>query len=78
MKNILLQHWAGDMDELTRLSVSNISKYAKHCDAEYRLLEGMLFNPKLSPQCQKLFMLDPLFDEYDMVVMVDADMFTRK
>jgi hypothetical protein len=78
MKNILLQHWAGEMDELTELSVANISKYAEQCGAEYKLLEGKLFNQKLSPQCQKLFMLDSTFDEYDMVVMVDADMFTRK
>ena len=78
MKNIILQHWAGDMNELTALSTSNIATYAKNIGADYKLLRGMLFHPDLSCQCQKLFMLDDSFDEYDMVVMVDADMFIRK
>jgi len=76
--NIILQHWSGDMNELTELSVANISKYAKKVGAEYRLLRGNLFHPDLSAPCQKLHMLNEEFDCYDMVVMLDADMFTRK
>ena len=78
MKNIILQHWTGDINELTELSVANISKYAKKVGADYRLLRGNVFRPYLSPPCQKIYMLDEEFDEYDNVVMLDPDMFTRK
>jgi len=76
--NIVLQHWSGDINELTELSVANISRYAEKVGAEYRLLRGNVFHPTLSAPCQKLHMLSEEFDEYDMVVMLDADMFTRK
>lgn len=78
MRNIILQHWTGDMNDLTTKSSLNISKYAKKVNAEYRLLRGNVFHPKLTPPCQKIHMLNEAFDEYDVVVMIDADMFTRK
>lgn len=81
MKNIILQHWSGDMPELTRLSVSNISKYAKQIGSTYKFIRGDMFHPNPNipwAPIQKLYMLDPVFDEYDMVVMLDADMFARK
>jgi len=78
MKNILLQHWTGTQPELVQKSVENMKKYAKKCGADYRLLEGNGFRPWLATPCQKLWMLDEEFDEYDVVVMVDPDMFTRK
>ena len=77
MKNIILQHWTGEMDELGILSSANIEKYAKKCGAEYKLLRGNVFRPNLQPPCQKLHMLEEAFDEYDTVVMVDIDVFTR-
>ena len=78
MKNIILQHWTGDVNELTRLSVANISKYATKIGADYKFVQGNVFRPHLSPPCQKIYMLDEVFDEYDNVVMLDPDMFTRK
>jgi len=78
MKKIILQHWKGEMDELCTLSFANISKYAEKVGADYELLRGDVFNPTMTSPCQKLHMLDERFDEYDMVVMLDADMFTRK
>ena len=78
MNNIILQHWTGELDELAKLSSANIKKYADKVGAEYRLLRGDVFRPSLAPQCQKLFMLDESLDEYDNVVMLDMDMFTRK
>ena len=77
MKNIILQHWAGEMDELGMASSANISKYAMKVGAEYKLLRGNVFRPNLSSPCQKLHMLSEVFDEYDVVVMLDIDMFTR-
>lgn len=73
--NIILQHWAGEMSELGLLSSLNIADYAARMGAEYRLLRGHIFRKHLSPQSQKLYMLDAVFDDYDMVVMLDMDMF---
>lgn len=81
MKNIILQHWSGPINELGELSSANISKYARSLNEEYKLLRGDLFRPNLKtpwPPLQKLYMLDEIFDEYDIVVMMDMDMFTRK
>lgn len=78
MKKIILQHWNGKLGELEKLSSENIQAYAKFCGADYRLLKGPVFNSKLSPQSQKMYMLSEELDEYDVVVMLDIDMFTRK
>ena len=78
MKNILLQHYTGEMGELENLSVANMTAYAFQCNADYRLLRGNVFRSWLTPPCQKIYMLDEIFDEYDMVIMVDIDMFIRK
>jgi hypothetical protein len=78
MKKIILQHWTGELNELCKASSANISKYAKKLGAEYKLLLGDVFQPGLSAPMQKLHMLDEIFDEYDIVVMLDADMFVRK
>jgi len=76
MKNIILQHWNGPQDELTRLSLDNINTYAIHCSADHRVVTGDYLKGHSAP-CQKLIMLSAEFDEYDNVVMMDADMFTR-
>lgn len=81
MKNIILQHWTGEMNELGTLSSANISRYADKIGADYKLLRGDVFRENLKtpwPPVQKLHMLDEEFDDYDMVVMLDIDMFTRK
>lgn len=81
MSNIILQHWTGEMNELGVLSSDNISNYAMKIDADYKLLRGDVFRPNLKrpwPPIQKLHMLSEEFDDYDMVVMLDIDMFTRK
>lgn len=78
MKKIILQHWTGPLNELAKLSSANISKYANKTGADYELLLGNVFRENLCPPMQKLYMLDERFDEYDMVVMLDTDMFTRK
>lgn len=76
-KNIILQHYTGRLGELERLSIANISQYAKFCEADYQFIEGNVFRPWLSAPCQKLIMLDEKWDKYDYVVMCDTDMFTR-
>ena len=78
MKKIILQHWSGPLGELETLSSQSIQEYAKFCGADYQLLRGKVFNENLSNQSQKMIMLDERWDEYDVVVMMDTDMFTRK
>ena len=78
MKNIILQHWIGKIGELEKLSMDNIKTYAEQCGAEYKLLTGYVFNPRLNPASQKIHMLSEEFDQYDVVVMMVIDMFTRK
>ena len=81
MKNIMLQHWTGPLNEITKLSTNNISNYAASLGSDYRLLRGDVFRKGLEPNhtpLQKLYMLDKEFDEYDFVVMLDSDMFIRK
>ena len=78
MKNIILQHWTGNLGELEERSKANIEEYAKFCGAEYSLVRGDVFRKGMTAPCQKLIMLDEQFDEYGTVVMMDIDMFTRK
>jgi hypothetical protein len=73
--NIILQHWAGEMSDLVWKSAANISAYARSIGAEYDFLEGDVFRSGLAPQSQKLYMLDEAWDAYDIVVMLDSDMF---
>lgn len=82
MKNIILQHWAGPMNELVEKSTASIKSYAESIGSEYEFIRGYPFMPKIAHKldapCQKLIYLDEKYDEYDYVVMVDADMFVRK
>lgn len=76
--NIVLQHFDGELRELDKLSIENIKKYAELVGAEYRLITGKPFREHLTSPCQKVYMIDKEFDEYDDVLMLDIDMFTPK
>ena len=78
MKNIILQHYNGDLGELEEFSVQNIQEYAKRMNSDYHLLRGKPFREHLTSPCQKVYMLDKQFDEYDNVLMLDIDMFAPK
>jgi len=78
MPNIILQHFDGELRELDKLSKNNIMKYADQCAAEYELVKGKPFRKHLTSPCQKVFMLDEKYDEYDDVLMLDIDMFVPK
>lgn len=77
-KNIILQHFDGELRELDKLSMSNIKAYADMVGADYRFIEGKPFNTNLTPACQKVYIIDEIFDEYDQVLMLDIDMFAPK
>ena len=78
LQNIILQHWTGALGAIEILSSDSISHYARQVGADYKLLRGDVFRPGMATQCQKVFMLDESLDEYENVVMLDMDMFTRK
>ena len=78
MKNIILQHWSGKLGELEKLSIENIEAYADWCGAEHRLLRGPVVDARLAPQSQKIYAFNEEFDDHDIVVMMDTDMFVRK
>jgi hypothetical protein len=73
--NIILQHFDGDLRPLDEKSIENIKAYADMVGAEYRLIRGKPFRKHLTSPCQKVYMLDKEFDEYDQVLMLDIDMF---
>lgn len=76
--NIILQHFAGELKELDKLSLENMRSYAKYVGAEHELITGFPFREHLTAPCQKVHMLNERFDSYDQVLMVDIDMFATK
>ena len=78
MVNIILQHFAGELRELDNYSIENISNYAKMVGADYKLIRGKPFRKHLTAPCQKIFLLDKTWDEYDQVLMLDIDMFAPR
>lgn len=78
MTNIILQHYTGELKPIHHKSIENIESYANSIGAEYKFLEGDVFQPGLRPPLQKVYLIDKVFDNYDTVVMVDIDMFAVK
>jgi len=76
--NIILQHFDGKLRELDLLSIENIKAYAKLVGADYELIRGKPFREYLTAPCQKVYMLNEKYDEYDQVLMLDIDMFTPR
>lgn len=77
-RNVILQHFNGELRELDKLSLNNIKNYAEQIGADYKLVDGKPFRKHLTNPCQKVFMLDPVWDSYDNVLMLDIDVFIRK
>lgn len=78
MKNILLQHWhTAHLPEIVRLSAQSMREYAAHIGAEWRMMISHPWDKRLTPPCQKCYLLHENLDDFDWVVMVDADMFPR-
>ena len=76
--NIILQHFDGNLRDLDKLSITNISTYAEMIGADYELITGKPFRQHLTSPCQKLYMLDEKFDKWENVLMLDIDMFAPK
>jgi hypothetical protein len=75
LKNIILQHFDGELRELDKLSIENIKQYSEMVGADYQLILGKPFRSHLTEPCQKVHMISEEFDDYDKVCMVDIDMF---
>jgi hypothetical protein len=78
VKNIILQHFDGELRELDKLSITNIQKYASSVGADYKLITGKPFRSYLTPACQKVHMIHEDFDFYNDVLMLDIDMFVPR
>lgn len=78
MKNIILQHFDGNLKELESLSSENIKEYASRVGADYELVTGKPFREHLTAPCQKAFCIDSHWDNYDNVLMLDIDVFVRR
>ena len=76
--NIILQHWHGELNELTEASVENVKAYANLIGADYELVRGKPFREHLTTPCQKVFCIDEKWDNYENVLMLDPDVFVRK
>ena len=72
--NIILQHFNGVLRPLDIASIENIKGYAAKIGADYELVTGRPFREHLTDPCQKVFMIDEKWDEYDKVLMLDIDM----
>ena len=75
MRNIILQHFDGEMRPLDHESMWNIMDYADMVNADYKLVLGKPFRENLTNACQKVHMIHEEFDEWDNVLMLDIDMF---
>jgi len=84
VKNILLQHYEGELSDVAKISIRQMQEYAEKVGAEYRLLTGKPFMPGLRFQGKKalcnnkMAMINEEFDDYDVVVMVDPDIVLAK
>jgi hypothetical protein len=78
LKNIILQHFDGELRELDKLSIENIKQYAHKIRADYELVVGKPFRNHLTPACQKVYCVDKHWDDYGTVLMLDIDVFVRK
>ena len=75
MRNIILQHFDGELRPLDYQSQWNIMDYADMIDADYKLIRGKPFRQNLTNACQKVHIIHEEFDEWDNVLMLDIDMF---
>lgn len=75
---IILQHWHGEPSQVEEASWKSIEAYAKRVGAKHQVLRGQFIANVKMPQMHKLYMLDKKFDAYEVVVMMDSDMFARK
>lgn len=78
MSNIILQHFAGELRELDKLSIENVKAYASKIGVEYELVLGYPFRSFLTPPCQKAILIDEKYDKYDNVLMLDIDIFATR
>ena len=85
MKNIILQHWSGQLQSWAVKCKNSVEKYAEQSGADYEFLEdypmGDFFknkNTKPFLVVQKIHMISEKYDDYDNVLMLDMDMLATK
>ncbi len=91
MKNLIIQHYVvgkpgldpnrkfeGELPMLVNASSRNVQAYAKRFNADYKMLDGTPFRNNLSYKCQKCAIINAEYDEYDVVIALDTDVFFTK
>jgi len=81
MKNLILQHWHGKLENWAHTCKISVENYARRVGADYELLKGFPMgdwfpNTTSKPWLviQKIFMLNEKYDEYNDVLLLDMDM----
>jgi hypothetical protein len=78
MKTLIVQHWmGGEPPELVQLSVKSIQSYAEKIGSEYVFLRGPVYIDLgiTSAPLQKMVIINEEYDDYDVVMVTDTDMF---
>ena len=77
-KNLILQHWNGDLPKWARIATLTVSDYADRIDADYELVRGMPMGDIHGPHTQKLVYLKDKYDCYEQTLMLDMDIVATK
>jgi len=82
MANLILQHWNNlngkSMPEWASCATQTIRKYSQSIGVEYRLIDGWPMGEFRGAVSQKLALILEEYDEYDQVLMLDADMIATR
>lgn len=78
MKNIILQHWAGERASWSLTAEKTVRNYANQINCDYELFLGYPLGKELGTNSQKLHMLDEKYDQYEQVLMLDMDTIATK
>lgn len=74
---LIFQYWFGEPSPLAEASMQNMERYASAIGVEHRRIEGKPVGEHLCEEIQKGVLFDTMFDEYEEVLELDCDVFSR-
>lgn len=78
MKNIILQHFDGELPDWAIIARDTVKNYADKIGVEYELVTGNPMGKVHGAHTQKLVYIQEKYDEYDQVLMLDMDICATK
>ena len=75
--NLLIQHWEGPFYPGLQECQDSVKAYAERIGVEYKFVTGRPFCEELNLTCQKMHILDEMYDDYDRVLMLDMDIWIK-